>query len=126
MRRKTEAELMGLERVEPRCRICRDPDLRLRVDALLDWIGVPVPLEGGKMHLITYADVLRALGPINGGWDRITYHNLWTHAKRHYDLAGIVAYWSRRTEKEVRNFLKDNRRRNTVEPAQSSGASTKN
>jgi hypothetical protein len=117
---------MNLERAEPRCRICRDPDLRLLVDTLLDWHGVPVPLEGGKIHLIGYADVLRALEPINGGWERITYDNLWVHAKRHYDLAGIAAYWSRRTEKEVRNFLKDNRSRNTVEPAQPSGASTKN
>jgi hypothetical protein len=116
---------MGLERAEPRCRICRDPDLRLLVNALLDWHGVPVPLESGKMDLITYADILRAVEPINGGWDPITYHNVRVHAKRHYDLAGIAAYWSRRTEKEVRNFLKDSRGRNTVEPAQPSSASTK-
>ena len=116
---------MDLERAEPRCRICRDPDLRLLVNALLDWHGVPVPLESGKMDLITYADILRAVEPINGGWDRITYQNVRSHAKRHYDLAGIAAYWSRRTEKEVRNFLKDSRGRNTVEPAQPSSASTK-
>src|SRR5262245_38348089 len=128
MPRKTEAELMGLDRGEARCKICRDADLRLLVDALLDWRGVPVPLKGGRMHRVSYADVLRALEPFNGfcgDWERITYNNLWVHAKRHYDIAGIAAYWSRRTEKEVRNFLKDNRCRKTVEPAQPNGASTK-
>jgi hypothetical protein len=129
MPRKMEADLMGLERVETRCRICRDPELRLLVDALLDWRGVPVPLEGGRVHRVTYSDVLRALEPFNGfcgDWETVTYNNLWVHAQRHYDLRGIATYWSRRTEKEVRNFLKDNRCRNTVEPAQPSGASTKN
>jgi hypothetical protein len=124
----TEADLMGLERAEARCKICRDPDLRLLVDALLDWHGVPVPLAGGKMHRITYADVFRALEPFSvicADWERLTYNNVWLHAQRHHGLAGIAAYWSRRTEKEVRNFLKDKRCRNTVEPAQPSRASAK-
>jgi hypothetical protein len=33
---------------------------------------------------------------------------LWVHAKRHYDLAGIVAYWRARMYKEFRNALADN------------------
>jgi hypothetical protein len=129
MSRKTEAELMGLERAESRCRICRDPELRLLVDALLDWRGVPVPLAGGKMHRITYADVLRALEPFSvicADWERLTYNNVWIHAQRHYDIAGIAAYWTRRTGKEVRNFLKDNRCTSIVEPARPNGASAKN
>ena len=29
----------------------------------------------------------------------------WVHAKRHYDLAGIAAYWRARMDKELRNAL---------------------
>ena len=36
---------------------------------------------------------------------RITYDTLWVHAKRHYDLAGIAAYWRARMCKELRNAL---------------------
>jgi hypothetical protein len=102
-----KAELVDLGRREPRCRVCRDPDVRRLVNDLLDWVGVPV-LQGGKTHRITYADVLRHLEPINecrNEGDRITYDALWTHAKRHYDLAGIAAYWRARMDKELRNAL---------------------
>ena len=64
---------------------------------------------GGKTHLVTYADILRDLEPLNEGRDkrdRITYDSLWVHAKRHYDLAGIAAYWSARMSKEFKEFKK--------------------
>jgi hypothetical protein len=47
------------------------------------------------------------LEPLNEGRDardRITYDSLWIHAKRHYDLAGVSAYWRARTQKEFRKF----------------------
>lgn len=48
------------------------------------------------------------LEPINAGRhsdDRITYDSVWVHAKRHYDLAGIAAYWNSRMVKALRNTL---------------------
>ncbi|MGZ3680045.1 MAG: hypothetical protein ACXVDI_15900 [Ktedonobacterales bacterium] len=99
---------VDIEPTEPRCRICRDPGVRRLINDLLDWRGVPVFLEGGKTHRITYADILRTLEPLNEGRDkrdRITYDSLWVHAKRHYDLAGIVGYWSARMDKELRKAL---------------------
>ena len=53
-----------------------------------------------------YAEILRDLEPLNEGRDerhRITYDSLWVHAKRHYDLAGIAAYWRTRMSKEFRS-----------------------
>jgi hypothetical protein len=99
-----------IERREPRCRICRDETVRILVNQLLDWRGVPIRLGRGKTHLVTCADILRDLEPLNEGRDRrdrITYDSLWIHAKRHYDLAGIAAYWSTRVHKELRNALRD-------------------
>ena len=64
--------MADFERREPRCRICRDETFRILVNELLDWRGVPTILGRGNTH-------------------RITYDSLWVHAKRHYDLAGIVA-----------------------------------
>jgi hypothetical protein len=95
----------AVEVVEPRCRICRDPTVRRLVNALLDWRGAPI-LEGGKT--VTYITILAWLEPINEGrqrGDRITYDSLWVHAKRHYDLAGITAYWGARLDTELRNAL---------------------
>jgi hypothetical protein len=83
------------ERREPRCRICRDETVRIYVNELLDWRGVPVILGRGKTHRITLTEILRDLAPLNEGRDkrhRITYDSLWVHAKRHYGLAGIAAY----------------------------------
>ena len=97
------------ERREPRCRICRDETVRILVNELLDWRGVPVILEGGRTHLITLTEILRDLEPLNEGRDkrhRITYDSLWVHAKRHYDLAGIAAYWRTRMSKEFKEFKK--------------------
>ena len=101
------------ERREPRCRVCRDPDVRHLVNDLLDWRGVPIFLGRGKIHRITYAEIMRDLEPLNEGRDdrhRITYDSLWIHAKRHYDLAGIEAYWRARTQKEFKEFKKALRR----------------
>lgn len=96
------------ERREPRCRICRDETVRVLVNKLLDWHGVPIILGRGKSHVITYADILRELEPVNRGRDeryRITYDNLWVHAKRHYDDAAVTAYWMARMYKELINAL---------------------
>jgi hypothetical protein len=85
--------------------------VRVVVNELLDWRGVPVIQGRGKTHLVTYADILRDLEPVNEGRDkrdRITYDSLWIHAKRHYELAGIVAYWRTRMSKEFRKALRDN------------------
>jgi hypothetical protein len=68
------------ERREPRCRICRDESVRVLVNKLLDWQGAPIILGRGKTHLVTYADILRDLEPLNKGRDkrdRITYDSLW-------------------------------------------------
>jgi hypothetical protein len=40
-----------------------------------------------------------------GKRDQISYHSLWVHTKRHYNLAGRVAYWRTRMSKELRNAL---------------------
>jgi len=55
MSMKTTAELADFEPSEPRCRVCRDRDVRRLVNHLLDWRGVPIPLGGGKMHQVSYA-----------------------------------------------------------------------
>jgi hypothetical protein len=105
--RAAEPVRADFERREPRCRICRDPDIRSLVDDLLDLRGVPIILDRGKIHRITLTEILRDLAPLNEGCDtrdRITYDSLWVHAKRHYDLAGIVAYRRTRTAKEFKKF----------------------
>jgi hypothetical protein len=102
--RTADPRRVALERKEPRCRICRDENLRVLVNELLDWRGVPIILGRGKTRVITYAYILRQLEPVNQGRDkrnRITYDTLWVHAKRHYDLAGINAYWFARINKEL-------------------------
>ena len=76
-------------RIEPRCRICRDEAVRTHVNESLLWRGTPIPLPRGKTHVITLADILRDLKPLNEGRDaadRITYNSLWVHAKRHYNV----------------------------------------
>jgi hypothetical protein len=107
MTRTTAPVRADFERREPRCRICRDESVRIRVNELLDWRGVPIFLARGKFHRITYAEILRDLAPINEGRDkkdRITYDSLWVHAKRHYSLAGQVTYRRARMAKEFKEF----------------------
>ena len=96
------------ERREPRCRVCRDETVRVVVNGLLDWRGVPVIREGGKTHRITLTEILRSLEPLNEDRDmrdRISYDSLWIHAKRHYDVAGVAAYWRTRMYTEFRKAL---------------------
>jgi len=108
MTRAAEPLRADFERREPRCRICRHETVRVLVNELLDWHGAPIILGRGKTHVVTYADILRDLEPMKKGrdkTDRITYDRLWVHAKRHYDLAGITAYWRARMHKELMNAL---------------------
>ena len=107
MIRAAEPVRADFERREARCRICRDEPVRVLVNELLDWRGVPVILGRGKTHRITLTEILRDLESLNEGRDkrdRITYDSLWVHAKRHYDLAGIAAYWRSRADKEFKEF----------------------
>jgi hypothetical protein len=103
---------LHIEPREPRCRVCRDPGVRRLVNGLLDWRGAPIILGRGKTHVVTYADILRDLEPLNEGRDerdRITYNSLWVHAKRHYDIEGIAAYWTARFPRELRTALRGSR-----------------
>ena len=98
---------MWVDRREPRCRICCDEAVRVVVNELLDWHGVPIFLGRGKTHRITYADILRDLEPLNEGRDerhRITYDSLWVHANRHYDFAATSAYRRTLMAKEFKEF----------------------
>jgi hypothetical protein len=63
------------------------------------------------------------LEPLNEGRDkrdRITYDSLWVHAKRHYDLEGLAAYWSARMHRELRKALGGQRVAEPVERAHTS------
>jgi hypothetical protein len=107
--RTAEPVRADFDRREPRCRICRDETVRSLANELLDLRGIPIFLGRGRTHLVTYADILRDLAPLNEGRDkrdRITYDSLWIHAKRHYDLAGTAAYWRTRMSKEFKEFRK--------------------
>ena len=61
----TKLPRADIERKEPRCRVCRDESVRVRVNQLLDWHGAPIYLGPGKTHVISYADILRDLEPLN-------------------------------------------------------------
>jgi hypothetical protein len=92
MTRADEPVRADFERREPRCRICRDETVRILVNELLDWRGVPVIRGRGKIHRITLTEILRDLAPLNEGRDKrdqITYDSLWIHFQRHYSLAGM-------------------------------------
>jgi hypothetical protein len=98
-----------VEPIEPRCRVCRDADMRRVVNDLLDWHGVPAMREDGSgLRRITYVDILGMLEPLNEDReerDRITYHSLRIHAKRHYEIEGILDYWTKRIPRELRKAL---------------------
>jgi hypothetical protein len=107
MTRAAEPVTADFERREPRCRVCRDPDVRTLVNELLDWRGVPIVRGRGKIHRITLTEILRDLEALNEGRDardRITYDSLWIHFQRHYSLAGRVAYRRARARKEFKEF----------------------
>jgi hypothetical protein len=76
MTRAAEPVSADIERREPRCRICRDETVRIFVNDLLDWHGAPIILGRGKTHVVTYADILRDLAPLNEGRDRRDPDNL--------------------------------------------------
>src|ERR1700752_2581689 len=106
MTRAAEPLWDDFERREPRCRICRDESARVLVNKVLDWHGAPIILGRGKTHVVTYADILRDLKPLNKGrdkTDRITYDKLWVHAKRHSDLAGRTSYARARRHTDLVN-----------------------
>ena len=93
---------------EPRCRICRDETVRVLVNDLLPWRGVPIVVESKAPRPITLADIHRLLEPVNLERDersRITYATLWNHTKRHYELAGVATYWTRRLDRELSKAL---------------------
>jgi hypothetical protein len=69
---------------EPRCRICRDEDLRARVDALLQLQGIPVGGSRGRFRCITYTDVWRSLSGSGDGANAVSYSSVVNHGKRHY------------------------------------------
>jgi len=65
--------------------------VRVAVNELLDWHGIPIILSRSKVRRITLTEILRHLAPLNEGSDtkdRITYDSLWVHFQRHYSLAG--------------------------------------
>ena len=101
---RTESEAEGLDvwPQEPRCRVCRDPDVRRLVNDLLRWRGAPVFLEGGKTRRISYTEILRTINEGRDEKDRITYDSLWIHARRHHDLDGIIDYWTAWLYRELR------------------------
>jgi hypothetical protein len=106
--RAGEPVTADFERREPRCRICRVETVRVVVNELLDWRGVPIIREGGKTHRVTLTEILAWLGPFNEGRDKrdqITYDALWVHFQRHYSFAGKAAYWRVRTFKEFKKAL---------------------
>ena len=107
MTRAAEPVRADFERREPRCRICRDENVRVVVNDLLDWRGVAVNRGRGKTHRITLTEILAWLEPINEGRDKrdqITYDSLWIHFQRHYSLAGMAAYWRTEWHKEFKEF----------------------
>ncbi|WP_319436184.1 hypothetical protein [Mycobacterium sp. RTGN5] len=108
MMRAAEPVRTDLLRREPRCRICREESLRIEVNAMLDWRGVPTFEKGGKSHRVTYAEIFRDLEPLNEGRDKkdlITYSALWNHARLHYNLAGVASYLSAQLDKKLRKGL---------------------
>jgi hypothetical protein len=94
-----------IERVEPRCHICRDDKVRVRVNELLDWRGVRVPSRSGWVNAVSYLDILREVNHGRDKADLITLASLRVHAKRHYDLAGVVAHWAAQIDKKLRSAL---------------------
>ena len=92
---------LDFQRKEPRCRICRDESVPgSSYNDLLDWRGVPIILGGGKTHLVTYADILRELEPLNEGRDkkdRISYDSMGPRQEA-LRPAGKAAYLGRRPE----------------------------
>lgn len=94
------------ERVEPRCHVCRDEELRIRVNELLDWCRVPIAWRPAHaVRAVSYADILRDVNEGRGEADRITHASLRAHAKRHHHIDAMVAYWAAQIDKKLRRAL---------------------
>jgi hypothetical protein len=100
---------VDIERREPRCRVSCDEAVRIVVNELPDWRGVPIIRGRGKTHRVTLTGILRSLEHINNGRDKrdqITYDSLWIHFQRHYSLAGMAAYWRAHRYDEFKKALR--------------------
>jgi hypothetical protein len=75
---------------EPRCRICREEDLRVRVDELLRWRGTPLIDGRGGFRCVTYSDIWQILNVDVDEANSVSYSSLWNHAKRHYGRSVTV------------------------------------
>ena len=60
MRTKARAQRADVMPREPRCRVCRDPAVRILVNEMLDWRGVPIRLGLGKT-CVTWSPSTRAV-----------------------------------------------------------------
>ncbi|PBA29858.1 hypothetical protein CKJ65_18735 [Mycobacterium intracellulare] len=94
------------ERIEPRCNICRDEELRVRVNELLDWRRVPIRWRpSSAVSVVSYSDILREVNGRRDEADRITHASLRIHAKCHYHFDAVVDYWAAQMDKKLRNAL---------------------
>jgi hypothetical protein len=75
---------------EPRCHICREEDLRVRVDELLRWRGIPLIDGRGGFRRITYSDIWQSLSVDGDEANPVSYSSVWNHAKRHYGRSVTV------------------------------------
>ena len=85
---------------EPRCRVCRDPEIRRMVNELLSWRGAPIRM-GARYREVSYADILDHLNATLPEDKEISYTSLLNHAKRHYDANAAVGWWCSKLEKEL-------------------------
>lgn len=108
----------ALEVAEPRCRVCRDPLVRRRVNDLLEerrLVNAMINICGASTSTaaapskVSYTSILAELEPFNEGLaerDRVTYSSLWVHSRRHESPQGMVAHWAARADKELRRALR--------------------
>lgn len=109
------------ERIEPRCHICRNEKVRLRVNVLLDWHGVSMRWDHGQVNALTYSAILRDVNDGRDEADQITHASLRVHAKRHYELAGIVDHWAAQMDKKLRSLPKLLRSYSQIAPSERAG-----
>jgi hypothetical protein len=93
------------ERIEPRCHICRDVKVRVRVNELLDGHGVRIPTGRGWANAVSYAHILRDVNDSRDKAELIGLASLRVHAKRHYDHLGVEAHWAAQMDKKLRSAL---------------------
>jgi hypothetical protein len=93
------------ERIEPRCHVCRDDELRVRVNGLLGWVGVPVPAGSGRTVIVGYTDVLQEVNDGRDEVDLITIDSLKIHARRHYEIGAVVDHFVAEMDKGLQRAL---------------------